>query len=485
MAAVALALLRALLAVWKRTCPDLAESQVKRVLGALATPPLFHVPPHRVAHTRHWMPWEKKGPADRTPIFDTFVSVRRNENLLIHWPDGNLADDDRTALAKLVGNLAFLGRAEAWVAAELVDATADWNCVPDETVSNPVVLFCPDPATAFGGDYYPARDSRKIAKFLFDCPPWHLCLDTETVHAERWPCVPGTRWVNYLFREAQPISAPTVRREEPRITVARFRLDAPVLPLVTESLPVAEEARRSLLRGCKYLAQRQSPGLPDEAQWPLYPAFWAKSAERQPRKGHGHAFFLPTDEDDDGRLDHLTVVAPMSFNALERGALAGLRNCLRLMAIPFGFYYWEWGLKPRLMLHYLAKHAPGYQRHHLLQHVFQSSVAKNVIGPRIVQRPSISRRVLQQELERFGERGRQLPAIESIEPLEGVGARTLRPIQFKCFRQKATDDGGRRPRGAFRIVFADPITGPICLGHSCHFGMGLFVPENEKEAAMP
>lgn len=44
------------------------------------------------------------------------------------------------------------------------------------------------------------------------------------------------------------------------------------------------------------------------------------------------------------------------------------------------------------------------------------------------------------------------------------------------FRRKAGDDGGRRPAGAFRIVFPELVRGPICLGHSAHFGLGLFVP---------
>lgn len=33
-----------------------------------------------------------------------------------------------------------------------------------------------------------------------------------------------------------------------------------------------------------------------------------------------------------------------------------------------------------------------------------------------------------------------------------------------------------RPAGAFVIEFRKPIRGPICLGHSSHFGLGLFMP---------
>src|SRR5437588_12870512 len=70
-------LLRALVATWRRKRPDLGEASVRRVLEQLLSPPHFRLPPARVAHTRHYMPWEKKGQADRTLVFDTFVAVGR------------------------------------------------------------------------------------------------------------------------------------------------------------------------------------------------------------------------------------------------------------------------------------------------------------------------------------------------------------------------------------------------------------------------
>ncbi|TVR45720.1 MAG: type I-U CRISPR-associated protein Cas5/Cas6 [Puniceicoccaceae bacterium] len=51
-----------------------------------------------------------------------------------------------------------------------------------------------------------------------------------------------------------------------------------------------------------------------------------------------------------------------------------------------------------------------------------------------------------------------------------------RPIQFRRFRQKRNDDGGRRQSGFFRLTFPKPVPGPIALGHSSHFGLGLFIP---------
>ena len=60
---------------------------------------------------------------------------------------------------------------------------------PDEEI---VSVFCPDQDTAFGGEHYPPPpDAKKLRKglkpdeYLFDCPRWHLCLDTEIIHANR------------------------------------------------------------------------------------------------------------------------------------------------------------------------------------------------------------------------------------------------------------------------------------------------------------
>jgi hypothetical protein len=38
-----------------------------------------------------------------------------------------------------------------------------------------------------------------------------------------------------------------------------------------------------------------------------------------------------------------------------------------------------------------------------------------------------------------------------------------------------------RPGGKLRITFPHPVRGPISLGHSSHFGLGLFVPELEDQ----
>lgn len=270
-------------------------------------------------------------------------------------------------------------------------------------------------------------------------------------------------------------------------TLARYALDGPVLPLITETLPLAEQARRSLLAKCKYLALREQPGLADADIWPQSPAFWGKDDEGRPRTGHQHAFFLPADEDNDGRLDHLTVYAPMGFNALECQAIHRLRRipveAIRGSSAP--------AAEPlQLLLVGLAK--PDEFQSPLLAESKVWISATPFIVTRYPKLKGIKRdrpedyasprrfahHVLREELGR-----RALPPVESIEEEEVIGRHRLRPIQFKRFRSKRDDDGGRRPAGGFRITFAAPLRGPLCLGHSCHFGLGLFLPASPLPAA--
>jgi CRISPR-associated protein Csb2 len=461
-------LLRALVAVWKRTRPDASEPQVRRILEALAPPPRFHLPPHRVAHTRHYMPWEKKGPADRTLVCDTFVSVSRRSPLLIGWPDVTLSADDRTLLAKLLGNLSSLGRAEAWVEAELVDGNPELTIGPaGPSDLDPVPVICLDPATAFSDLHYPRFDQKKLAQgevkpeeFLFDCPRWHLCLDTETMHREKWPALPGSRWVNYT-RPAEATTTPATLSPVGRrtVTVARFLLDAPALPSATETLPLAEAVRSTLL------ARVRSATLA------------GKNADGRPLHGHRHAYFLPADEDGDGRLDHVTLLAEDGFTPDEVRAFQRLRGVRRRDG------------EVRLLLTGLGCAADF--RSPLLAAAPDWVSATPFTATRYPKRRGQKRdapedcttpqqfagRNLVEELERLRARRPDLPAF-AVEALPGSGAgQRFRPLQYQRFRRKQNDDGGRRPAGGFRIRFAVPTSGPICLGHSAHFGLGLFVAE--------
>jgi CRISPR-associated protein Csb2 len=311
------------------------------------------------------------------------------------------------------------------------------------------------------------------------------------MHQEKWSDPPGSKWVTY----ARPADAfapkPTIRRQRLVLatcyTVARYALDVAwgrrPLPLVTDTLPAAEAVRRELLRRCAGVLRRQGIEADKHSLVEHCPAVVGKDALGRPlRDDHAHAFFLPADEDGDGRIDHVTLVAARGFSAEEVQALDRLRQLpwgdgeppspLRLLLVGLGDLGGERDVAAPLLAppaggRVWVSATPFVVTRYPKRRGTKRDRPEDYASPR-----DFARHVLRQELERRPD----LPPIVSIDDLEWIGPHRLRTIQFKRFRSKPGDDGGRRPAGGFRITFAAPIRGPLCLGHSCHFGLGLFLP---------
>lgn len=482
-------LLRGLVAVWKRTCPELTDAQVKRVLTPLTQPPRFSLPPHKVAHTRHYMPLGKKSPKEiegggTTLVFDTFASVNRDDSLYIGWPEAELEPKDQNVLHMLLGNLSSLGRAESWVHAKITDAPIKLPLgVAADDDPNPIPVFCPDPATVFSDTHYPTFDPKKLAKnavnpteFLFDCPRWHLCLDTETIHKERWPTVPGAKWVNYA--RVSEGAAPRVKRAarpRPDPIVARFMLDGPVLPLVTDTVRVAEAFRAALMGRFRVWCENH-PELSDsfrreDGNTYASDIFSGKDARGERRPGHGHAHYFPTSEGDDPRrITHVTVYAPRGFRRGEQSALTRMNSLkrreedsLRVQLVGLG--------KPRDFNATVFKRSrvwesvtPFVPHRHLKRRGTQRDTP-NLVGPN-----PIAAFVELTLKELIAHAGQVQPLITSITS----GPGSPRPRDFHRARSRKNDDGMLRPFGWFRLVFPEPVDGPLCFGYGCHFGLGLF-----------
>ena len=528
-------ILRALVATWKRTLPGVPQEQVEAILRALAAErPEFELPPASTGHTRHYMPWYKKGPDDRTLVFDNFVAVSRGATLLVRWPKASLSEAQRGTLARILANLNTLGRSESWCEATL--CPQDDTVRPDRSSPRRVVrplddadpppgtelvrLLCPDPNEAFAAPddvTEPTKTSgrgknkrtMKRRTTIYD-PDWKLCMETLQLHKERWSDPPGSYWVQYIRPrdcfKIEPVARPRTRLPaEARIQVARYALDSTVLPLVTETLPVAEAARGRLMSDLPSIRGRQRYG----SAWsleehragrqpvPLAGALSGKDEQGKPLTGHGHAYYLPTDEDGDGRLDHLTVFARDGFGPDERRALDRLRELrtgrrgeerhpLRMLLLGMGSLE-EYRPGPLAESNVWVSATPYIATRH----------AKTRGRDRIdMASPQARAEFLVADLR---EQLNAVPADLDTNALAQVritpeanehgvfrlpgraGRIDLRPIQFKRFRHKSGDDGGRRMAGAFRMVFPWPVAGPLALGHSSHFGMGLFLPATEEK----
>lgn len=494
-------ILRALVATWKRTLPDLPQEQVEPILRTLAEPPEFILPPASTGHTRHFMPWFKKGPEDRTLVFDTFVAVPREVGLLVRWPSESLDDVQLDMLGHLLRNLNTLGRSESWCEAVLEDAAINTQgrlcrrLQGDVPAGHEIIrLLCLDPSSAFADDHVVTVEKKTTGRgrskqtvenrsTIYD-PAWNLCIETLQLHRERWSDPPGSCWVRYTrphdcFKIQPKVRPrPTVNRQ--RIQVVRYALDSTVLPLVTDTLPVAEAARRALMSiHGRLTVQNDIRGRSDVLS--------GKDQQGLRLVNHRHAYYLPTDEDGDGRLDHLTVYAVAGFGPDERRALDRLselrpgcdgeeRHPLRLLLLGMGAS---------------DEYAPGPLRASKIWASSTPYIATRYAKTRGKDRidlfsPEARERFLRNDLVA------QLADVRPDLSCEGIPVVTIEPlwdenhmfkiagqwrlIQFQRFRHKSGDDGGRRLAGAFRLIFSNPMQGPIALGHSSHFGLGQFVP---------
>src|SRR5207247_1657371 len=142
-------------------------------------------------------------------------------------------------------------------------------------------------------------------------------------------------------------AAQTTPADRPKPTLARFLLDGPVLPLVTETLGVAEAFRHALLRRYQHQCHRHKYGHADRPYRELFRSevLAGKDADGQILRQHRHAFYLPTAEGaDPRRITHLTVFAAAGFGPHELAALNNLRTLrwrdespeLRLQLIGLG-----------------------------------------------------------------------------------------------------------------------------------------------------
>lgn len=499
-------LLRALVATWKRklSAEPSVNDALPSVLAKLTAPPLFSLPSASLGHTRHYMPWhkgwkpEEPGKA-KTLVFDAFVTIDPSSEVVFLWPEVTLNAAKKQILRLVLSQLGYFGRAESWCAARLSEewlprdngawvrlnkatgeVEAETNCVllsgseiPDG--KEPIRVLTVDPDTWDKWSY-----GKKIRR---PNPPWNLLAETVDLHAERWSDPPGSRWLTYL-RPADafavkpalsaiegPVLNPSKRaaaqragRKARALTVARYALDSTVLPLVQETLSLGELARQYL----QGIYGKHNNGTTSEI-------FSGKTADGVPLRDHRHAFYLPTDEDNDGRLDHLTVYAQgqtssdcqdLGFEEAELRAMdafcrlrqVGGRPDLRLVLLGVGKCE-DWMDVPILSRSRLWRSVtpfvpPRHQKTHGQKR----------------ERPEDQ---LRDELQR---RGFPEPVTVYEVPRCELEGRSIRWIEFRRERLLGGGSRGQSLGYGFTIEFSEAIVGPLCFGYGCHFGLGLFVP---------
>lgn len=469
-------ILRALIATWHRKADarQHPEACLEGLIGKLAADlPVYQLPEATRAHSRHYMP-VRSGRSDKSVlIFDGFVRVPRDAELMVGWPNVDaLAHDETALLDQLLRDLGFLGRAESWVEAERRDGWhGDANCTPGEAsvaadageVFEPVHVAASLPPQTYSSwrdatveeNGLNAKKLKKTQQRLLSTLPERfidaLRVDTGNVHAAGWNQPPAARFVTYQ----RPLQCFAPRRQPPRLrstptaraptTTVRLALAGKPLPRIEDAVRIGERVRLAAMSqaGALFGEERIPPVL---------------SGHDLPREGrHRHAFFLP-EANADGRIDHVLIHAEdgpgdAAIQALDRiGRIwAGEGNEWRVLlehhgpAADFGFSPYmgeatQW-ISVTPYLH------PWYRK------------KRFTVEGQIRRECSL--------------RGLPEPALERL-PTIRVKGRERRPVHFHRFRNKR---GLTQPdtSGSFwRLTFPEPVQGPVALGFGCHFGLGLF-----------
>lgn len=442
-------ILRALIATWYSRWPELPSTDLDRIIEALGAPNAYLTPPTRPGSTRHYMPdlthtTAESGNTDQ--VLDSFLAVPPQSPLLVHWVR-DLVGDDRATLAKLVELMPYLGRSESVCVAALCDGAP----VPDATWWR------------MGESGPRVRTAELLAP---DGPTQRRLLEATTVDTRRAgrPIPIGARRVTYGTSAVELLPAARRLRMKSPDTGFRYELSSTV-PVRAANAILATDALHGLLAGV--LA---NGGLGDEAA-----ALVGVTEAGKPRSGvhdHLHVIAVPERAGDAQLMAARTPIVAMilwsptpmspSASALVHGANPVLRtrqylgdemSDQRLLAAGSG------------QINDVAPELIGPSR------TWTSAMPYLAVRHRKRRHTDVS--FLDEDI-RFECRYRSMPEPREIELLDGK--ETLREVaQYR--RRRTSERLDRQRRGySIRLVFSEPIAGPILLGQLSHFGFGLFAP---------
>jgi CRISPR-associated protein Csb2 len=435
-------LLRALYATWREREPDLDDEDVTRLLTRLAAPPLYHVPPHHEAHTRHYYPdfGSRQGKPSTDRTLDAFVAVDPGSELAITW-ESVLDPAERSVLERLAGSLPYLGRADSVCEAEVADG---WVPNPAHETWEPVEADDLADARLLSPD---VTDGRRLDLEELITSPVALRTGRKLLFP------PGARHVGYARRHSTaPPNRPRRFPAAPGPTVVRMTL-AGVRPMFTDTLAVTDLLHRA---ASWHLGRERRQARRDSRLLGTY----ADGSPMTDHHRHAHYLCLP---DEHRRVGEVVVwtpgtLEPDEVTALSRiGRLRPAENESSPVAeVPILLS----GLGGEDLLPDELR-GPATRWRSLTPYVPTGHPKRD--------REAFVRRRLIHDLGHVRRWDGGLPAVVSVAES---------PDRSGVFERRRTRDRTARrfvPPAAFlELEFAEPVRGPLCVGALTHFGLGLF-----------
>ena len=510
-------LLRALIAVYWRKGDHQrwSEKDLGHLIDALTeTPPVYRLPEGAVhAHTRHYMPQSR---GKTTLIFDAFVRLPEEGEIVVAWPDVTLNAELFALASDLALSVGYLGRAESWTDCE---ARADWsgepNCSPIETgfSGDAVRALAPLSRTAYVAERerlmeaqrqrISAAATRPLSAQTLEArtakafqskrsgadtlPPRlvdALTLDTADWQDRGWARPPAAREVLYARDKKAAIGViPRVSSRRTRShsdpdspTVARFLVAGRPRPRVEDTVRIGELMRVATLSQFGWHQDGVSGRRVPKATWQIS----GRGADGKPLRdpSHSHAFWLPEDADSDGLIDHISVFIA---GGIDRDTRAKLDRITRLWLEPKrrvedGDSEVASSKEWRLALEGFGKpdDFAGSARIFGPSSRWSSATPFLAAGHlkagghatefrRLVKRMGVDKR--------FGFDAAEI-AISELQEVSS-GSTVRRVLHFHRFRSRGREAQHDTAGVFLEVVFPVPVDGPLALGFGSHFGLGL------------
>jgi CRISPR-associated protein Csb2 len=506
-------IVRALLAVgynklgWSDGPTPAARSALQKLCGVN---PAFRLPKATETHTRHYMPTRDK----TAKIFDAFLRFTCSDAVLRIRFDVELTAEEREALRAMVDGLSYLGRAESWVEAQLIDRaeTAD-ECFPDDWClpnsqgnGRNVRLLAAMPKDAFSewrsaqvsvaADALETAEREKLApkgktptakaiakareKAQGNYPEdlmAALHLENATWQSQGWPQPPGTQWVDYRIPvdrlEQTPLQTVSLAPRPQTVHAMLLAIDGEgkkgsVRPLMTRALPLMEVLHGEAVRQATRLFVSDNVS-----------QLTGKDNDGNVLHGHQHVHYLPLSLYGQGRIDHILVWSTEPLGSQTIASLSSIR--------------WAYSKGITRMVVNLA--GMGDLPQIVTQLGQQPQCKKSGLAP--LQSGTVWCSVTPMVLRKFvHKRGKKTPEGQIREDLcergwpEPISVRIWSSQEmvkqnlkgFVITRKQGKSQPPFPATWAATLHFADPQQGPLSLGYASHLGLGVFGATTDDSA---
>lgn len=457
---------------------------LRRLLTAVGGEvPTWWVPPATLGHSRHYLPQYVGTPSK---VIDAWVRLPRDAWAYASWTS-TPTSDELAALDALLQHLGYLGRAESWVEAER------W------TGPVPEGLVCIDPATGDGdpveglrfddSERYRAWRAARVEEAAARLLAEQRQKAESKQKAPRAELSKGDRAKVEAAWPAEPLDAALLRTSELRDAgfaqppgTVRYTVRRPASALSGAGLGSLPARARTHPTLAWFSITPDTEAAP--AQMRLADAVWVgeKVHKALTSLTDGAPEFVG--DHDDHR--HASIL-PMALGA-ERGHDDDVPDKLPFRRVDHVLVWSPGGLSPTVVkqlsgraLKVWAKNLPDQRldclgltdRFDELPPLPQLGTSRHWV--------SLTPFVPSRFLKRSGRNGlegqvvaelawRGLPAPVRVEVDE-------RPMwrHFRCSRQDEGKGPPQRRWFGLRLVFNEPVRGPLLLGYGSHFGLGQFV----------